>query len=157
MKEYFSLEHHFRIQVMGVDDLDMILNLESSSFLTRWSKESFLSALMNPDGINLVGLRQDEIIGYLTSFVVLDEVYITNLLVTPDYRRKGVATELLRLLIKKFREMRWHHVLLEVREGNIAAINLYKKMNFRLVGNRKEYYADTKEDALVMNFSLNNE
>jgi len=86
---------------MGVDDLDMILNLERSSFLTHWSREFFLNALKNPDAINLVGSHQDEIIGYLTSFRVLNDVYITNLLVTPDYRRKGVAIELLSFLIKK--------------------------------------------------------
>lgn len=147
-------EHRPRIQTMCEEDVDQILALERSSFLTPWSKQSFLNALRNPNGMNMVSRIKEESIGYITSFKVSDDVYITNLLIDEDHRRKGYATELLRVFLNTVQEKNGCHIFLEVREGNTAAISFYKKWGFRLVGVRKRYYSDTREDALVMKISL---
>lgn len=155
--EFRTPEHHLSIQVMSVEDLDPALALERSAFLTPWSRESFLNAIQNPNGINLVCKHKKEVVGYMTSFMVMDELYITNLLVAIDYQRQGIATELLKSVIRIVRIKKGVHLFLEVRENNSAAINFYKKLKFQLVGVRKRYYSDSKEDALVMKLTLNKE
>ena len=142
------------IHDMCEKDVDGILGMERSAFLTPWTSESFMSAIRDSNGINLVYKYEGDLVGYLTSFMVLDEAFITNLCVAPSHRRQGVAAVLLKFLIRKIKENKGRHIFLEVRERNDAAINLYKKLNFQLIGVRKNYYADTKEDALVMRFSL---
>jgi ribosomal-protein-alanine N-acetyltransferase len=44
-------------------------------------------------------------------------------------------------------------VTLEVRRGNDAAQALYQKYGFDVVGERRRYYRDTGEDALLMTVS----
>ena len=50
--------------------------------------------------------------------------------------------------------MKIKKILLEVREGNLAAINLYKKMDYKIDGIRKGYYKKYKEDAILMSKNL---
>ena len=38
---------------------------------------------------------------------------------------------------------------LEVRESNVAAINLYKMIGFNFDGVRKKYYRDNQENAII--------
>ena len=51
-------------------------------------------------------------------------------------------------------DMKIKKILLEVREGNLAAINLYKKMDYKIDGRRKDYYKKYKEDAILMSKNL---
>lgn len=142
------------MQDMSEKDVDRILGMEGSAFLTPWTRESFISALRDRNGTNLICQYEGDVIGYLTSFMVLDEAFITNLCVELEYRKKGVATALLIFLINKVKLNRGAHIFLEVREKNVAAISLYKKIGFELIGVRKKYYSDTKENASVMRLSL---
>ena len=41
-------------------------------------------------------------------------------------------------------------VYLEVRPSNIPAVELYEELGFKEIGHRPKYYADSKEEALVM-------
>ena len=150
-------EGYGRIHDMCEKDIEWILGMERSAFLTPWSRESFVSAVRDSRGINLVCRYEGDLVGYLTSFVILDEAFITNLFVAPSHRRRGVGAALLKVLIQRVEKMKGRHIFLEVRERNHAAITLYKKSNFQLIGVRKKYCADAKEDALVMKFSLKSE
>lgn len=156
MAQHIS-EKDLCIQDMSEKHVDRILGMEGSTFLTPWTRASFVSALRDRNGINLVCQYEGDVIGYLTSFMVLDEAFITNLCVELAHRKKGVATALLIFLINKVKLNRGAHIFLEVREKNIAAISLYRKVGFQLIGVRKKYYADTKEDASVMRLSLQTE
>ena len=142
------------IERMTEKDVAQILGLERSFFLTPWSKESFLSAVQDPLGINLICKVKGKVIGYVTSFMVLEEAYITNLLVERSHRRRGYATAMLHRVAQEVTRKKGKHLLLEVREGNFGAISFYREMNFRLIGVRKNYYAESQEDALLMELSL---
>jgi ribosomal-protein-alanine N-acetyltransferase len=80
---------------------------------------------------------------------IADEAHITLLGVHPDYRKQGLGQFMLYALLKAAhkRELKW--ATLEVRVSNQAAIDLYKKFNFREVGVRKRYY-NNQEDALIL-------
>ena len=69
-------------------------------------------------------------------------------------RRLGHGKRILRTVLRLARKMDIHRVLLEVRTGNRAAIALYEGCGFQKVGRRRNYYADTGEDALVYRCEL---
>lgn len=111
----FAPEPSLSVEAMTEADLDQILYLERSSFLMPWSRNSFLNAVGDTHGMNLVCRRGDALVGYVTAFIILDEVYITNLLVAARDRRRGYGTQLLRVFMNRVKERQGRHIFLEVR------------------------------------------
>ena len=74
----------------------------------------------------------------------LDKVEILNLVVDSQYRNQRIASLLLDYLFDEVSKP----VILEVRESNIPAINLYKKFNFMEIARREKYYEN--ENAIIM-------
>ena len=86
--------------------------------------------------------------------MVAGEAQVYNIAIAPEYRREGIGKELLLHLISKARMDGCTLVTLEVRAGNTAALELYRRIGFREVGCRKGYYQKGKEDAIQMDLSL---
>ena len=80
----------------------------------------------------------------------MEEAHITNIAVSPDFRRKHIGESLLMVLIESCRKSMVKYITLEVRVSNEPAIKLYEKYGFRSLGTRKGYYQDNDEDALIM-------
>ena len=91
-----------------------------------------------------------KVVGYAGLLVVADEGYITNVAVFPEYRRRGVAAQLLSVFENFARGNHLAFLTLEVRPSNTAAIALYESFGFRQAGRRKNYYDLPKEDALIL-------
>ena len=88
--------------------------------------------------------------GYAGFQIVLDEGHIVNVAVAPAWRRQGVATALIERIFERARALGLTCLMLEVRVGNTAAQCLYRRFGFEVVGRRKDYYTDPREDALLM-------
>jgi ribosomal-protein-alanine N-acetyltransferase len=82
--------------------------------------------------------------------VIVDELHILKLAVHPEHRREGIASDVLTHCLNNHGLKHITTALLDVRAGNTAAIGLYKKLDFHIVGQRPNYYFDTGEDALLM-------
>jgi len=80
--------------------------------------------------------------------LVEGECELLNLAVAPEFRRRGVARELLASLLGRPAIV----IFLEVRESNLAARNLYKSMGFQEVSIRRKYYESPPDTAIVMKF-----
>jgi ribosomal-protein-alanine N-acetyltransferase len=80
--------------------------------------------------------------------IAADEGYILNVAVLPEYRRKGIGEALVRYVITGFGDLAF--VTLEVRPSNTAAVALYQKLGFERVGERKNYYRNPDENALLL-------
>ena len=91
-----------------------------------------------------------KVVGYAGLLVVADEGYITNVAVFPEYRRRGVAAQLLSVFENFARGSHLAFLTLEVRPSNTAAIALYESFGFQQAGRRKNYYDLPKEDALIL-------
>jgi ribosomal-protein-alanine N-acetyltransferase len=87
---------------------------------------------------------------------VLDECTINKIACRADLRRRGYSTMLLNHLINKVHGNSVKDLLIEVRESNDEAMLFYKKSGFIIKGHRKEYYSDTKEDAILMLLDIEN-
>ena len=74
---------------------------------------------------------------------------IGRMAVLKEYRKKGVATELMDLLISYFETSKYEKIILEVRESNTSAQSLYKKYNFKYFGKRKKYYVTEDADIFI--------
>lgn len=92
--------------------------------------------------------------GFLLAWRAADELHLTDLGVTREARRKGLARALVRQLLSEGKQRGSRVVLLEVRASNAAALALYASLGFEELDRRARYYADTGEDAVVMQLLL---
>ena len=139
-----------QILPMEKKDAEALSLLDMEVFSVPWSKKSFEDESANSLAYYYVAKEDDEIIAYAGFWHVADEGDITNIAVKKEHRKKGVASALLEVIIKKAKELGLELLTLEVRESNIPAINLYKRFGFLEIGKRKMYYKNPKEDALIM-------
>jgi ribosomal-protein-alanine N-acetyltransferase len=142
------------ITEMTLGDLDDVLDIEQRSFPTPWSKDLFLKELHSKLSkifiatSNLSG--KPRVLGYISLWFIGDEVQVLNLACHPDFRRRGVASTLLEHSLSFYQKRGAKRVFLDVRRSNHEARSLYRRYGFKPIGVRKGYYADTKEDAIVM-------
>lgn len=141
------------------ENLDEILEIERSSYLAPWSRETFSAELSENDFSTIILARAKKrnicpgILGFCCYWVVSSEIHITNIAVHHQYRRKGVAGQLLHHVIDAAEGTGAELLTLEVRMSNKNAQSLYKKFGFQKVAVRKKYYPD-HEDALIMLLEL---
>ena len=136
------------------EDIAQVMAIERMSFPSPWSEQMVIEELSNPVSSFLVLEVEGRILGYLCAWWVDREVHLLNLATHPEARRRGVAKRLLRELIEAAMAAGVERIFLEVRESNSVAQNLYSSLGFTKVGRRPMYYADTKEDAIVMSLDL---
>lgn len=130
-----------------IDGIDKINRL---SFSKPWSKSLIAQDMDNPNCFYAVGIEENQVVGYAGITVIAGEANITNVATHPDRRREGIGKKLLSHLIDICKENNFLLITLEVRRSNIAAIALYKSLGFEIEGERKRYYSDNGEDALIM-------
>lgn len=138
------------IDFMKEEDIDDILDISSLSFSISWSKDSYTQELTNPIARYLVGKIDNKVVGFVGTWIVLDEAHITNIAIHPNYRKQGIGSKLLSEFLDYCKNQGCIAFTLEVRSGNKAAKALYEKHNFKQEGIRKGYYEDNKEDAIIM-------
>ncbi|WP_110113916.1 ribosomal protein S18-alanine N-acetyltransferase [Bacillus sp. CGMCC 1.16541] len=140
-----------KFRLMEIKDIDEVVKIEEQSFATPWSREAFYNELTNNQFSTYIVMEENEqIIGYCGTWIIVDEVHITNIALLPSYRGKGLGELLLRNVINVVKEMGAQSMTLEVRVSNYTAQSLYRKLGFQPGGTRRNYYSDNNEDALVM-------
>lgn len=135
---------------MGKKDINEVLRIERNSFRAPWTETAFLNELQNKYARYFVILYQGKVIGYAGMWLFAGESHVTTIAVDPDYRSCGYGRMLMNILIDFSREQGVDTMILEVRVSNIHAIKLYTSLGFRKIGIRKNYYSETREDAIVM-------
>jgi ribosomal-protein-alanine N-acetyltransferase len=134
-------------------DLNQVLSIAQESFTLPWSETSFIEESKNRRSIFKVAEINNEVIGYIVVKVLLDEAEILSIATKPLFRKKGVATALLREVLFRLKDT-LKVCYLEVRVSNRKALNFYKKFGFKKCGIRKNYYIFPQEDALLMKLDL---
>lgn len=139
-----------KIEKMTAVHLDEIAQLEQNCFVHPWSRQSLESELENENSIFLTALDDNRVVGYIGMNVVIDEGYIYNVAVDEKYRKKGIGSALIGELVTFGKKNNFCFLTLEVRESNKAARSLYSKFGFIKVGERKDYYKEPVENAVLM-------
>ncbi len=140
----------FCVADAAIAHIEAIEELEKQCFSQPWTREQLISQLPDERHEFLVALCEGQPVGYVGMMCVLDEGYIANVAVSPDWRRQGIGDALIAELLRRAVSRELAFVTLEVRAGNEAAKALYAKHGFVPVGLRKKYYASPTEDAVLM-------
>lgn len=139
------------------DDALAMYHIEETSFSIPWSLQSIEEELHSDNRLYLLAEIDGQVIGYAGAWLVLDEGQITNIAISPDYRRQGYGAKMTRKLVKLLTEAGMKEIFLEVRVSNIAAQAMYRRLGFTVKGLRKGYYEKPKEDAMIMSVQVNTE
>ena len=131
--------------------LRSVLRIESQVYPRPWSLSLFMSELaLRGSRAYYVAKVGGCVVGYCGLMFTGDDAHVTTIAVDPAWHRHKIGT---RLLANAARESRRHgsrHLTLEVRVSNTGAQSMYRKFGFRPAGIRKNYYAESNEDAIVM-------
>lgn len=137
-------------------DLREIMPIEQGAYPKPWSRKLFDSELdhMRSGSRHYIVARAGrQLVGYAGLWFVTDpagdQAHITNIVVSPEHRRHGVATELMLALAEVVIGRGCAAWTLEVRVSSTGAQELYRRFGFAPAGVRKRYYENT-EDAIVM-------
>jgi len=136
------------VRRLAYSDLPAVISIERRSFPAPWSLAMFVLELSKPSGICLAASEEEELLGYLVCSRYDRVWHLMNVAVAPEWRRRGVASRLIRQLVDEAGgELPF---TLEVRVSNRDAIAMYERLGFRSAGVRPRYYQDNGEDALIM-------
>jgi ribosomal-protein-alanine N-acetyltransferase len=141
------------LRPLTLADLAVIERIERRAYPTPWSRSMFAGEIAKQSSICLGAVDGDEddrLVGYLIISRYADAWHIMNIAIDEDYRRRGIATELLNRLFELTSSDDRRGYTLEVRVSNGHAIKLYESLGFVARGIRRGYYTDNREDALIM-------
>lgn len=133
-------------------DIDAIVRVENACFSTPWSIDAIKHEICENKLADFMIACDEEnnIIGYIGIWTLLDECQINKIAVMPEKRKIGIGKTILNHVIELTRDMGVKSWYLEVRESNTAAQALYRSAGFSSVGTRKNYYINPVEDAVLM-------
>jgi tRNA threonylcarbamoyladenosine biosynthesis protein TsaB len=134
------------------EDLAAVAELQRRSFANAWGAEAIRWELDHSDVARLYTARTASgmVVAYCACWVVFDELHINSLAVDLDWRRQGVARELLDRVLRDATAAGVRGATLEVRQSNVAARMLYEGLGFKVEGVRRNYYQNPREDALIL-------
>lgn len=136
------------------DVIDIVL-ITSQSFSIPWSASSLIESIKNSNSVTKVADLDGEIVGYILLRIISDEAEILSIAVKPSFRGLGIGRSLLDAILEELKS-KVKKCFLEVRKSNRVAIALYENSGFEICGNRKNYYIQPQEDALLMVKDLEN-
>jgi ribosomal-protein-alanine N-acetyltransferase len=167
----------YLLRPMTQADIPQVSAIEEESFSTSWPRTAYKRELSNRLARYLVVVDQDRdppsppgkrsflrflrrgeeepgateyVVGYVGVWLMVDEAHIVAIAVREAYRRRGLGELLLAEAIDLAISNLQENVTLEVRRSNYGAQALYEKYRFLRVGERKRYYSDNHEDAVIM-------
>ena len=135
------------IRRLTLEDLETVVAMEAANRPAPWTEGVVRDELAAENRIYLAA-DEDGVVGWGGLMLVGDEAHVTNLLVDPEWRRRGIGLELMLALIEAAVSEGARHLTLEVRSKNEEARRLYARLGLAPVGVRREYYGD--DDALIL-------
>lgn len=164
------------LRPMRLSDISQVTVLDRLCFPTPWPASSYrfeltqstnssmfvLSLPESDSGPNSRSLRAwlnqlhlfpsngSRLLGYSGFWFLVDEAHISTIGVHPDWRGHHLGELLMFAMLRESIRMGASRTTLEVRVSNSVALNLYNKYGFEIVGRRKGYYRDNREDAWMM-------
>lgn len=147
------------IRPIGVERSAECAAIHAASFAYPWQEADFEQLFVAPETVadGAIEAKEEYLTGFVLSRIVAGEAEILTIAVAPEWRRRGIATSLLKPHLDGLAASRVNRLFLEVDVGNIAARALYANFGFELVGERKAYYRTAGTEmaaALIMRRDL---
>jgi [ribosomal protein S18]-alanine N-acetyltransferase len=138
------------LRKLSPQHLDALMEIDHRCFGGHWSRDTYQRELASSSGHFIGRFHQQELVGMGCFWSILDEAHITLMAVLPEYRGRGWGKDILVGLLAEAVAIGMNHATLEVRISNTIALQLYAKMGFEALGQRKKYYQNPEEDAIIM-------
>lgn len=135
----------YAIRPIGAERAEECQRLHAAAFALPWSTVEFESYLADPhvlaDGAVTQGGRMARLQGFILSRLLPPDSEILTFAVEPKRRGAGLGRRLLDAHLENLERGGARLVFLEVGEDNAAAIKLYERAGFKVIGRRENYYA----------------
>lgn len=149
------------VRSLEAHDVDAVLSIQSACpEIAQWSRADYDRAhtgeLKGWVAERIAGSESlaPSVVGFVVARVISPEIEILNFAVAPGSRQHGVGTDLFDAALTWARTSGLKQAMLEVRAGNAAALRLYHRRNFQIVGRRPRYYSNPVDDALLLTAPL---
>lgn len=131
-----------------------LFRIEQESDYCLWKESAFFHefelSFSSRYGLFLGSSRCREPVGFLFAHLVLDEVQVANLGLRRIYRGCGIGRAFCQKVFSDLERRGYRRISLEVHDSNVRARSLYRRIGFQVDGVRRGYYAERKEDAILM-------
>ena len=155
-------KNSFFIRQCTLEDLEGVIIVNEKELPEDYPYFFYKSILNNfPKAFLVACSKNEKIIGYvmwrvertpsINNLRLINKGHLVSIAVSSTYKRKGIAMALLLNSMQAIKTLKIIEYVLEVRVSNYSAINLYKKLNFKIDGIKKKYYRDS-ENAYYMTF-----
>lgn len=126
----------------------------SQAVFAGGSTASLTACFTNDANRFFAAISDGELVGFGGYSIAADQADVIDVAVAPAYRRRGIARTLMQTVLADAAERGASAIFLEVRASNVSAIALYTALGFTACGKRKNYYANPREDAVLMTCPL---
>ncbi len=133
-------------------DLPTVLEIEQTSFPKPWTEDCFIQALRQRNCIGMVAEVNEEVVGFIIYELNKKRINVINMAVSPDWRNKGIATDMLNKLKAKLSVNRRDRIEANVAESNLDAQIFFKMQSFLCIKINKNFYVEDKEDAYLFEY-----
>lgn len=144
----------FSIRLANKEDAWAMYQVEKNSFATPWSYDNFAENVRHGLSVYFLAEYSGQVVGFGGMLIVMEEAHIMNVAVLPNFRKKGIGRALLQAMIAEAGRRNASAMFLEARVSNQIARSLYRSAGFAEIAVRKEYYTDTREDAVIMRLEI---
>ncbi|PFG74026.1 ribosomal protein S18-alanine N-acetyltransferase [Tepidiforma thermophila] len=143
------------LEPMQPADIPDVIAVERAAYTAGWPTTAFERELTANAMARYLVVRADSapaspLVAFGGLWLMVDQAHIVTVAVRPELQRRGYGRLVLHGLIELANAAGMDSVTLEVRVSNDAARALYRRYGFYEVGVRKRYYADNREDAIIM-------
>ncbi len=136
------------IREIRPSDCGELALIDAQIFSQPLSEHGFLREISNKNSYTLVADLDGQVVGYCNLWRICDEVTLNNIAVSQRFQNAGIGKALLENALDRFVDCDF--ITLEVRKSNVIAIKLYENFGFGFVGERKNFYENPVENALLM-------
>jgi ribosomal-protein-alanine N-acetyltransferase len=148
------LEARYDVRPLTVAQLDECWRLDQRCFVDgeAYSRDTFEYLLTAPESVSYRAVTQGGMmVGFIVGLVEPDHTgHITTLGVAPEYRRRGIAQQMLGKIEDGFRRRDVRIVRLEVRSVNTGAQQLYRNLDYIVTQRLPRYYSNGGDGLLMI-------
>ena len=143
-------------------DIDAVKQIEVESGLSGWTINDYIAEVGRADSLFFVFKENSNVLGFILARLIMveqknsiengfkNEAEIYNIAVKSQFRHRKIGSKLLDKMFKSAAEKKVRKIHLEVRKTNNEAVSFYRKNGFKITGERRNFYTNPTEDAILM-------
>ena len=143
------------IRLMHRSDIYRVLDIESMCFEFSWTEDEILSTMSRRSRYGMVAEHEDTTLGFMFFEITKGRMNLLDFAVHPIFQRQGVGVAMVERLKSTLRNQRLgQQIMLDIRETNMDGLMFFKSQGFKALRTLKNYYEETDEDAILMQYTL---